>query len=81
MGEERKVTLGLVNGSEREYIIKDLSGITLGRIYIIELDKKNKYCLFRIKFYKDKSYDYIFDTLDLMMVTLFKKMRYFVFLK
>lgn len=76
MSETRSVSLALVKGSEREYIIKDLIGITLGRIYIVELDKENKYCLFRLKYYKnrDKSYDYLYDTLELMLISLFKNM-------
>ncbi len=42
----------------------------------MELDKKNKFCQFRLKFHKDtnESYEYIKDTLNLMLNILFKNM-------
>ncbi|KYH31670.1 putative ribosomal N-acetyltransferase YdaF [Clostridium tepidiprofundi DSM 19306] len=77
MSGEKSVVLTLVSGTDDEYIIKDLLGITLGRIFIIELNNKNKYCMLRIKFYKhkDNNYDYLFDTIQIMLMTLFKKMN------
>jgi len=77
MSEEKSVVLDIVSGTDNEYIIKDLLGITLGRIFIIELNNKNKYCMFRIKFYKhkDNNYDYLFDTIQIMLMTLFKNMN------
>lgn len=70
------VSLDLVKGTDREYIIKDKNAITLGRIVIVELDKKNKNCIFRLKFYNmgENSYDYLVDTLELMLSILFKNM-------
>ena len=71
------ITLDLANKTEREYIIKDLSGITIGRVYILDLDKQKKYCLSRIKLYKNhrESYNYLSNTIELMLKSLFNKMN------
>lgn len=76
MSKGKYVSLELVKGSERDYLIKDKSGITIGRIFIIDLDKKNKHCLFRINFYKREkgSYEHLKDTLKLMLNILFINM-------
>lgn len=41
------------NVKDKEYLIQDKFGISLGRIYIVELNEENKYCLLRMKFYKN----------------------------
>lgn len=41
------------HGFNNEYIIKDNTGITLGRLFILELDRGRKSIITRIKFYKD----------------------------
>ena len=46
------ITMDLAKGSDKEYIIKDSSGITVGRVFILELSKENRYCNLRIKIYK-----------------------------
>ncbi len=56
-------------GQNNGYIIKDKVGITIGRINIIELSKSNKYCLLRIKFYKEI---YLKESLMLFTSYLFK---------
>jgi len=76
MNKGKYVNLEALKGNEREYIIKDNAYITLGRIYIVYLDKQNKYCQFRLNFHKDinGSYEYLKDTLNLMLNILFKNM-------
>ncbi|MEK6263706.1 MAG: GNAT family N-acetyltransferase [Clostridium sp.] len=76
MNKGKYVNLEAVKGNEREYVIKDNSYIILGRIFIVELDKQNKFCLFRLKFNKhtNESYEYLKDTLNLMLNILFKNM-------
>ena len=44
------VDLVASNSSKNQYIIKDKLGITIGRIYIIEIDKNNKNILFFMRF-------------------------------
>ena len=76
MNKGKYVNLEAVKGNEREYVIKDNSYIILGRIFIVELDKQNKFCLFRLKFNKhtNESYEYLKDTLNLILNILFKNM-------
>ncbi len=76
MNKGKYVSLEALKGNEREYIIKDNTHIILGRIFIVELDKNNKYCMFRLKFHRNnnESYEYLKDTLNLMLNILFKNM-------
>ena len=76
MNKGKYVNIEAVKGNEREYVIKDNSYIILGRIFIVELDKQNKYCQFRLKFHKDTngSYEYLKDTLNVILNILFKNM-------
>ena len=76
MNKGKYVNLEAVKGNEREYVIKDNTFIILGRIFIVELDKQNKFCLFRLKFYKhtNGSYEYLKDALKLILNILFKNM-------
>lgn len=76
MNKGKYVCLKALKGNEREYIIKDTNSITLGRIFIVELDKINKFCQFRLKFHKhtSASYEYLKDSLNLILNILFKNM-------
>lgn len=75
--EKGGVLLELVNGRDKEYIIKDAAGITIGRIFITELDKENKYCCFKLNFYRysQRAYESLKNALSLMMISLFKKIN------
>lgn len=44
-----------------EYIIKDDVGITLGRIFLLDIDEGNKNCIVKIKIYKKDIYNIIFE--------------------
>lgn len=76
MNKGKYVNLEAVKGNEREYVIKDNNYIILGRIFIVELDKQNKFCLFRLKFNKhtNEGYEYLKDTLNIILNILFKNM-------
>lgn len=76
METKQLVTLSAANGNENVYIIKDGNGITIGRIFIIELSRENKYCSFRIKFYRNTKNDYILlrEAIKIILRTLIKKM-------
>ncbi|MBZ9684851.1 GNAT family N-acetyltransferase [Clostridium estertheticum] len=76
MNKGKYVNLEALKGNEREYVIKDNTYIILGRIFIVELDKQNKFCLFRLKFHRNtnENYEYLKDTLKLMLNILFKNM-------
>ncbi len=53
MNNKFKVSIELAKGTLNEYIIKDITGISIGRIFILELSKKNKYGCFRLNLYRD----------------------------
>lgn len=76
MLKEQHVTVDLVQGSKSQYIVRDSLGITIGRVYIVELSKENRYCSFRIKFYKasEKSYETLKEALNIFLVSLFRNM-------
>ena len=76
MNKGKYVNLEALKGNAREYIIKDNNYIILGRIFIVELDKENKFCQFRLIFHKhtNGNYEYLKDTLNLMLNILFKNM-------
>jgi [ribosomal protein S5]-alanine N-acetyltransferase len=77
METEKLVTLSTVTSNENVYIIKDVSGITIGRIFIIELSRENKYCSFRVKFYKNdkEGYKLLKEALRIILRTLIKNMN------
>jgi ribosomal-protein-alanine N-acetyltransferase len=76
MDMAQNVKLSSVKGNDKEYIIKDLLGITLGRMYIIELSRENRYCSFRVKFYKKEGeyYKLLKEAVRLILNTLFRNM-------
>ncbi len=79
MDKAQSISLAPVKGNEREYIIKDSVGITRGRFFIIELSKENRFCSFRVKFYRndEDNYKILKDALKLILAILFKNMDIF----
>lgn len=77
MFKGKDVIVDEVKGRKNEYLVSDLHGISLGRIFILDLSKENKFCLFRIKMYKknEKTYNYIKDAIKIMLKSLFGSMR------
>lgn len=77
MEKIQNVSLSPVKGNDEEYMIKDSIGITIGRIFIIELSKQNRYCSFRVKFYRTQGEDYklLKEALRLILISLFKNMN------
>lgn len=66
-----------VSSSAGEFIIKDSAGITIGRIFLVELSDKNSSCTFRLKFYKEReeSYSYLKEALTLLLKYIFHNLR------
>lgn len=77
MDKNQNISMIPVNGNDREYIIRDSAGITMGRFYIVELSKENRYCSFRVKFYRHEGEDYklLKAALKLILNTLFRNMN------
>lgn len=75
--ERYETTMTPVKGSDDQYIIKDVTGITIGRVYIIEYSIQNEYSLIRIKFYKqgEESYRYLRSSLSKLLGTIFNNRK------
>jgi ribosomal-protein-alanine N-acetyltransferase len=72
MQKEISVSITAVAGNASELIIKDKSGITVGRIFVIDFSTANKFGLIRLKLYK-KNKQYLKDALNLFLETAFNK--------
>lgn len=72
MSKEKNVFVELIKGTENEYVIKDKNKIILGRFIILELDKENKRCNIRFKFYRDEDYELMVDSIELILTAAFK---------
>ncbi|MDD5793620.1 MAG: GNAT family protein [Clostridiales bacterium] len=69
---EQGVTIFKTSGNDNEYIIRDKSGINIGRFEIIDLDEINKRCNINFKFYRKKDNDLLNETLRLILRVLYK---------
>lgn len=66
----------LNNGnSTNEYVVKDKSGITIGRFEIIEIDEINKKCNIRFRFYRSDDKCLLGETLKLLLKATFKNIK------
>jgi [ribosomal protein S5]-alanine N-acetyltransferase len=72
MNEIREVTIELVKGSFNDYIIKDKDNIFIGRFTIVELDKENKKCNLKLKFFKDNKQNLLRETVISILRAVFK---------
>lgn len=77
MTKDNSVSIDQVKGDPNEYIIRDGSGITIGRVFIVELSKENRYCLMRLRFYKtgESCSEYLKSALNMFLLSLFKNMN------
>lgn len=77
MSKGNNVTIEPVRKSLNEYIIREDNGITIGRIFIVELVRENRYCCFRLKFYKygEEGNIYLKEALRIFLSSLFKNMN------
>lgn len=72
MNENKEITIELVKGSLNDYIIKDRDNIFIGRFTIVELDKDNKRCNLKLKFFKEKRQSLLRETLLSILRAIFK---------
>lgn len=64
--------------NRNEYIIKDDVGITLGRVFLLDIDESNKNCIVKIKIYKKDRYSTILSTaLEELIDKFFNEMKLF----
>lgn len=72
MNEIREITIELVKGRLNDYIIKDKDNILIGRFTIVELDKENKKCNLKLKFFKENKQNLLRETVISILRAVFK---------
>ena len=72
MDNQREVNIELIKGTLDDYIVKDKDKIVIGRFTITELDKENKKCNLKLKFYREDNYDLLKITLESILKAVFK---------
>ena len=72
MDNQKEVNIELIKGTLDDYIIKDKDKIVIGRFTITELDKENKKCNLKLKFYREDNYDLLKITLEAILKAVFK---------
>ena len=72
MIDNKEIHIDLVRGTLSDYMIKDKNNIIIGRFTITDLDKENKKCNVKFKFYRDKDYDLLIETLKTILRAIFK---------
>ena len=77
MGSQKEVNIELVKGALNDYVIKDKDKIVIGRFTITELDKENKKCNLKLRFYREDNYDLLKVTLEAILKAIFKNNNIF----
>ena len=77
MDNQREVNIELIKGTLDDYIVKDKDKIVIGRFTITELDKENKKCNLKLKFYREDNYDLLNITLKDILKAVFKDKNIF----
>lgn len=72
MDNQKGVNIELIKGTLDDYIIKDKNNIVIGRFTITELDKENKKCNIKLKFYREDNYELLKVTLETILKAVFK---------
>ena len=72
MDNQKDVNIELIKGTLDDYIVKDKDKIVIGRFTITELDKENKKCNLKLKFYREDNYDLLKITLEAILKAVFK---------
>lgn len=73
MNENKEINIELVKGSLNDYIIKDKNNIFIGRFTIVELDKDNKRCNIKLKFFKENKQSLLRETIISILRAIFKE--------
>lgn len=72
MEKSKGISIELAKGTFNDYIIKDKDNIFIGRFTIVELDKENKKCTVKLKFYREKKYDLLKEAMESILRAIFK---------
>lgn len=77
MNNQREVNIELVRGTLNDYVVKDKNKIIIGRFNITDLDKDNKRCNLKLKFYREDNYELLRSTLKDILKAVFKDKNIF----
>ena len=79
MNNTNGITISAAQGNINEYIIRDAMGITIGRFFIIQLQRENRYCCFKVKYYRNNKdgLKELKQAVSSMLNTLFRKNNMF----
>ena len=77
MNNEKDIIIELVKGTINDYRIKDKNKIVIGLFSIINMDKANKKCDIKFKFYRNDNYDLLRETLELIVKVVFNEENIF----
>ena len=77
MNSRKEINIELVKGSINDYRIKDKNKIVIGIFSIINMDKSNKRCDIRFKFYRNDNYYLVRETLEVILKVVFKEENIF----
>ncbi|QAA30243.1 GNAT family N-acetyltransferase [Clostridium manihotivorum] len=72
MAEKKTISIELIRGTDKDYIIKDYSGITIGRFNVIEFEPENQRATIRFKFYRNDNYQMMKKALEKCLENIFK---------
>ena len=67
------VTIEAVKNLEKEYLIKDKAGISLGRFFVLELNKNNRFSMLKVALYKEEITSAFKEAITIMLQWLFIK--------
>lgn len=75
MNKGRFVSIDFVDEGNSNYLIRDNVGITIGRVFVLNLDKDNRNIILRLKYYKDskETIKYLEEALKLLLDALIRK--------
>ena len=68
----QEVSISKNSGDVLEYVIRDKDKINIGRFVVLEIDKENKKCSVKFKFYRREHKQLLRDTLMIMLKAFYK---------
>lgn len=77
MSHSKDVNIELVKGTLSDYLIKDKNNIVIGRFSITDLDKENKKCNVKLKFYRENDTNIFIEALKNILRAIFNDSNIF----
>lgn len=67
MEKNSDVLIEAIVGIAKSYLIKDSSKITIGKFFVVELDRESRRCTIRLKFYRNNNYLLLVKSIEELM--------------